>query len=90
MQEVLAALKSDTSKSNGKGGQHPLQLQGTRESADAYDLRDFLRRSGVPFEWIELTTDAEARRDDHQQPDGRATGGENSLALPVTWRCASH
>jgi hypothetical protein len=36
-------------------------LQGTRESADAYDLRDFLRRSGVPFEWIELTTDTEAQ-----------------------------
>ena len=61
MQEVLAVLKSDTSKSNGKGGQHPLQLLGTRESADAYDLRGFLRRSGVPFEWIELTTDTEAQ-----------------------------
>jgi thioredoxin reductase (NADPH) len=31
-----------------------LQLAGTRASAAAYALRDFLSRNQVPFEWIEL------------------------------------
>jgi thioredoxin reductase (NADPH) len=39
---------------DGNGRQGPLQLLGTRGSAEAYALRDFLYRSGVPFEWIEL------------------------------------
>src|ERR1700730_1979146 len=33
---------------------HLLQLAGTRASATAYALRDFLSRNQVPFEWIEL------------------------------------
>lgn len=38
-----------------------LQLLGTRGSASGYAIRDFLHRSDVPFEWIELTSDEEAR-----------------------------
>src|SRR5258708_7100230 len=41
--------------------EHPLRLLGTRNSSLAYALRDFLYRSGVPFEWIELTSDEQAR-----------------------------
>jgi thioredoxin reductase (NADPH) len=33
-----------------------LRLFGRRGSADAYAIRDFLHRSGVPFEWIDLTS----------------------------------
>jgi thioredoxin reductase (NADPH) len=41
--------------------ERPLRLLGTRGSAEAYALRDFLHRSDVPFEWIELHTDEQAR-----------------------------
>jgi thioredoxin reductase (NADPH) len=39
----------------------PTRLMGTRGSQSAYAIRDFLQRSDVPFEWIELTSDEEAR-----------------------------
>src|ERR1700730_1006203 len=42
-------------------GEHQLRLMGTHGSCTAYALRDFLYRSGVPFEWIELSTDEQAR-----------------------------
>jgi thioredoxin reductase (NADPH) len=42
-------------------GERPLRLLGTRGSAEAYALRDFLQRSDVSFEWIELHTDEQAR-----------------------------
>ncbi|KAA6460367.1 FAD-binding protein [Acidobacteria bacterium AB60] len=42
-----------------------LRLLGRRGSAEAYALRDFLYRSGVPFEWIELFTDTQARELGH-------------------------
>jgi thioredoxin reductase (NADPH) len=38
-----------------------VQLFGTRGNAHAYAIRDFLHRSDVPFQWIELTTDEQAR-----------------------------
>ena len=43
--------------------QHSLQLRllGTHGSSSSYSLRDFLYRSSVPFEWIELTSDPQAR-----------------------------
>jgi thioredoxin reductase (NADPH) len=47
--------------SNSKEGEHQLRLLGTHGSSAAYALRDFLYRSGVPFEWVELTTDEQAR-----------------------------
>ena len=47
--------------SDTTSGEHPLRLLGTRGSSGAYVLRDFLHRSGVPFEWMELTTDEQAR-----------------------------
>ena len=38
-----------------------LKLYGRRESAHAYAIRDLLSRADIPFEWIELKTDEEAR-----------------------------
>jgi len=39
----------------------PVQLMGIQRSPAAYAIRDFLQRSDVPFRWVELTTDEEAR-----------------------------
>jgi thioredoxin reductase (NADPH) len=39
-----------------------IKLLGPRGSAAAYQIRDFLHRSDVPFEYIELRTDEDARR----------------------------
>jgi thioredoxin reductase (NADPH) len=39
-----------------------IRIFGTRGSSAAYALRDFLHRCDVPFEWIELSTDEQARR----------------------------
>jgi thioredoxin reductase (NADPH) len=38
-----------------------VRLFGVKHSPAAYAIRDFLQRSVVPFEWIELHTDEEAR-----------------------------
>jgi thioredoxin reductase (NADPH) len=40
----------------------PIKIYGKTGSALGYMIRDFLHRSDVPFEWIELKTDDEARR----------------------------
>ena len=37
-----------------------VKLYGKIGSAEGYTIRDFLHRSGVPFEWIELSDDAQA------------------------------
>jgi thioredoxin reductase (NADPH) len=38
-----------------------VRLYGKRGSPQAYAIRDFLQRSGVPFEWIELGSQEQAR-----------------------------
>ena len=38
-----------------------LRIFGTRGSPVAYTIRDFLQRSDVPFRWVELTNDEQAR-----------------------------
>lgn len=38
-----------------------IRVFGTRGSAPCYSIRDFLNRSDVPFQWIELTSDEQAR-----------------------------
>lgn len=40
-----------------------LKLFAPRGSSAAYTIRDFLHRSDVPFEYVELTNDEQARRD---------------------------
>src|SRR5260370_6583514 len=38
-----------------------VRIIGKAGSPMAYTIRDFLHRSDVPFEWVQLTTDEEAR-----------------------------
>ena len=54
-----------------------IQVYGTRGSAQAFAVRDFLTRSDVPFEWIELKTDEQARSLAHVDGlhDGRGRAG---------------
>jgi len=40
-----------------------IKVYGARGCAAAYAIRDFLYRSDVPFEWIELTSDEQARKE---------------------------
>src|SRR5918996_2173492 len=42
-----------------------IQLFGTRGSPEAHAIRDFLSRSGVPFQWVELRSDDQARAEAH-------------------------
>ena len=41
--------------------QPAIKIYGTRGSAACYSIRDFLHRSDVPFQWIDLTSDERAR-----------------------------
>ncbi len=53
-----------------------LRLFGTRGSPAAYTIRDFLQRSDVPFRWVELTTDEQARSEAHVE-------GLSDARLPI-------
>ena len=55
-----------------------VKIYGTRGSAACYSIRDFLHRSDVPFQWIDLTSGEEA---------GAEAGvrGPDDPSLPV-WR----
>ena len=39
-----------------------VRLYGRPHSSEAYELRDFLQRSVVAFDWVEIETDQEAQR----------------------------
>ena len=53
------------------GSRTPLvKIYGRLGSAEAYQLRDFLHRCDVPFEWIPLESDAQARLPVCEFPDG--------------------
>jgi thioredoxin reductase (NADPH) len=62
--------------SKAPGVERPVQLMGTRGCPAAYAIRDFLGRSDVPFEWIELTSDEQARQQAH-------VSGLHDKRLPV-------
>ncbi len=41
--------------------QPAIKIYGTQGSAACYSIRDFLHRSDVPFQWIDLTSHEQAR-----------------------------
>jgi thioredoxin reductase (NADPH) len=41
--------------------QRRVRLFGKPHSADAYTLRDYLQRSVVAFDWVELSSDADCQ-----------------------------
>lgn len=43
--------------------QRKVRLYGQPNSAEAYEIRDFLNRSVVEFDWVELTCDADCNRE---------------------------
>ena len=44
-----------------ESAQPAIKIYGTRGSTACYSIRDFLHRSDVPFQWIDLTSDEQAR-----------------------------
>jgi thioredoxin reductase (NADPH) len=59
-----------------KPTQPVLKIYGTRGSSACYNIRDFLHRSDVPFQWIDLTSD--------QQPRAEAqVSGLGDRRLPI-------
>jgi len=43
-------------------GRPVVRLFGNRDSAEAWEIRDFLKRSVVEFDWVELTCDDDCQR----------------------------
>jgi thioredoxin reductase (NADPH) len=70
--------------------QPAIKIYGTRGSSACYSIRDFLHRSDVPFEWVDLASDQEARAEAQvsgledqrlpicQFPDGTRIGARDS------------
>jgi thioredoxin reductase (NADPH) len=73
---MTSAAENDAVKAQGSGANQAIELIGTRGSAAAYAIRDFLHRSDVPFRWIELTSDDEARAE-------AGVDGLNDPRLPI-------
>ena len=75
----------------------PLRLYGKRGCPSAYAIRDFLQRSDIPFEWIELRDNEHARNelglenvDDARLPicifdDGTRRSGRPSARSLKSW-----
>lgn len=49
--------------SDSQPNQKKVRLYGQPDSAEAYEIRDFLNRSVVEFEWIALTCDADCNKE---------------------------
>ena len=48
---------------NGDSKARVVRLLGHRDDAGAWEIRDFLKRSVVEFQWIELSTEEDCRRE---------------------------
>ncbi len=46
-----------------QGYSRKVRLYGQPNSAEAYEIRDFLNRSVVEFDWVELTCDDDCQRE---------------------------
>lgn len=56
-----AKRRVSTSERDERGEAPLVRILGRRGSAPCHAVRDFLYRSDVPFEWVELRSDEEAR-----------------------------
>ena len=56
--------------------QETIRVLGKSGSPLGYMIRDFLHRSDIPYKWVELRSDEEARKE-------AGTGGLNDPRLPV-------
>lgn len=52
-----------TSVSTNRAITRTVRMFGTRDSAEAWEIRDFLKRSVVEFDWIELTCNDDCHRE---------------------------
>ena len=48
---------------NGASKRRVVRLLGHADDTGAWEIRDFLKRSVVEFQWIELSTEADCRRE---------------------------
>jgi hypothetical protein len=48
---------------NGDSKMRVVRLLGHRDDTGAWEIRDFLKRSVVEFQWIELSTEEDCRRE---------------------------
>src|SRR5215210_731900 len=60
---VLAAWRLHRTGDMADQHLQPIKVVGTTGSPQCYAVRDFLYRNDVPFDWVELRTDEEARAD---------------------------
>ncbi|HEY9847741.1 MAG TPA: FAD-dependent oxidoreductase, partial [Candidatus Caenarcaniphilales bacterium] len=54
---------TELKKSDSQGHQNNVRLYGQSNSPQAYEIRDFLSRSVVEFDWVELTCNADCYRE---------------------------
>lgn len=59
----MATITADSPQRPGEGAATKVRLFGRADSAEAYVVRDFLMRSVVGFDWIELASDEDSRRE---------------------------
>jgi thioredoxin reductase (NADPH) len=54
-------MEERMAEQSGTGKSPLVKILGKHGSALAYAIRDFLHRRGVPFEWVQLSTDEQPR-----------------------------
>src|SRR6476469_2070787 len=63
-----------------------VRLYGKRESPQAYAIRDYLQRSDIPFEWVELKDNQQARANWGWRAS-MTTRGSRSASSPTAHAC---
>jgi hypothetical protein len=62
-----------------------VRLIGRAQSSEAFELRDFLQRSVVAFDWVKLTGDDDAQRPNDEAANPMRTGRpRRDSRCPVT------
>ena len=61
-----------------------IRVIGLRWSAKSHEIRDFLARNGVPFQWLDIEADTEARRLASYASRTPTSNSSNSLSKSAT------